>query len=103
MVCLGLEPRAAGWKAQTKPRSYGGHPVVTLLHSVISTLVRLASRHMETPKGLVPSLSLLSQWQSFIRLLLDFVKIVLTEKKNENCIRASLTNIYPGAGSVTSG
>ena len=23
MVCLGFEPRAAGWKAQTKPRRYG--------------------------------------------------------------------------------
>ena len=23
MVCLGLEPRAAGWKAQTNPLSYG--------------------------------------------------------------------------------
>ena len=25
MVCLGFEPRAAGWQAQTKPRSYGGY------------------------------------------------------------------------------
>ena len=25
MECLGFEPGAAGWKAQTKPRSYGGH------------------------------------------------------------------------------
>ena len=24
MVCLGFEPTAAEWKAQTKPRSYGG-------------------------------------------------------------------------------
>ena len=24
MVCLGFEPRAAGWQAQTKPWSYGG-------------------------------------------------------------------------------
>ena len=23
MECLGFEPGAAGWKAQTKPRSYG--------------------------------------------------------------------------------
>ena len=23
MVCLGLEPGAAGWKAQTNPLSYG--------------------------------------------------------------------------------
>ena len=26
MVYLGLEPRAAGWKAQTNPLSYGGTP-----------------------------------------------------------------------------
>ena len=26
MVCLGFEPGAEGWYAQTKPRSYGGHP-----------------------------------------------------------------------------
>ena len=26
MVCLALEPGAAGWKAQTNPLSYGGTP-----------------------------------------------------------------------------
>ena len=26
MVCLGFKPRAAGWKAQTDPLSYGGTP-----------------------------------------------------------------------------
>ena len=26
MVCLGLEPGAAGWKAQTNPLSYGSTP-----------------------------------------------------------------------------
>ena len=26
MVCLGFEPGAAGWKAQTDPLSYGGTP-----------------------------------------------------------------------------
>ena len=26
MVCLGLEPWAAGWMAQTNPLSYGGTP-----------------------------------------------------------------------------
>ena len=25
MVCLGFGPGAAGWKAKTKPWSYGGH------------------------------------------------------------------------------
>ena len=28
MVCLGLEPGAAGWKTQTNPLSYGGTPLV---------------------------------------------------------------------------
>ena len=28
MVCLGLEPEAAGWKAQTNPLSYGGTPIL---------------------------------------------------------------------------
>ena len=27
MVCLGFEPGAAGWKAQTNPLSYGGTPI----------------------------------------------------------------------------
>ena len=28
MVCLGLEPMAAGWKLQTNPLSYGGTPII---------------------------------------------------------------------------
>ena len=34
MVCLGLEPGAAGWKAQTNPLSYCGTPkiVINTLH-----------------------------------------------------------------------
>ena len=28
MVCFGLEPGAAGWKAQMNPLSYGGTPNV---------------------------------------------------------------------------
>ena len=30
MVCLGLEPGAAGWKVQTNPLSYGGTSLMTL-------------------------------------------------------------------------
>ena len=33
MVCLGLEPGAAGWKAQTNPLSYGGTPCPTIFRS----------------------------------------------------------------------
>ena len=29
MVCLGFEPGAAGWKAETNPLSYGGTPLST--------------------------------------------------------------------------
>ena len=31
MVCLGFEPGAAGWKAQTNPLSYGGTTQRSLL------------------------------------------------------------------------
>ena len=27
MVCLGLEPRAAGWNVHSNPLSYGGTPL----------------------------------------------------------------------------
>ena len=37
MVCLGFEPRAAGWQVQTKPRSYGGHPRVLYFSIVFMT------------------------------------------------------------------
>ena len=32
MVCLGLEPGAAGWKAQTNPLSYSGTPYFTFFY-----------------------------------------------------------------------
>ena len=32
MVCLGLEPGAAGWMAQTNPLSYGGTHVYSVSH-----------------------------------------------------------------------
>ena len=31
MECLGFEPGAAGWKAQTNPLSYGGTPYLFIL------------------------------------------------------------------------
>ena len=33
MVCLGLEPEAAGWNAQTNPLCYGGTLVTLILIS----------------------------------------------------------------------
>ena len=32
MMCLGLEPRVAGWKAQKNPLSYSGTPI----HSTVN-------------------------------------------------------------------
>ena len=34
MVCLGLEPGAAGWKMQTNPLSYGGTPTFFILKKI---------------------------------------------------------------------
>ena len=34
MVCLGLEPGAAGWKTQTNPLSYGGTPKIQMLRLI---------------------------------------------------------------------
>ena len=49
MVCLGFEPWAAKWQAQTKPRSYGGRPSIWHFtgESRIRTadLINLASTH----------------------------------------------------------
>ena len=40
MVCLGLEPGAAGWKTQTNPLSYGGTPIFSHLHGRHSRLAQ---------------------------------------------------------------
>ena len=42
MVCLGFEPGTAGWQAQMKPWSYGGHPLavfyLVFFHSIFLPL-----------------------------------------------------------------
>ena len=38
MVCLGLEPRAAGWKAQTIPLSYGAQFMMQKTHFCVLNL-----------------------------------------------------------------
>ena len=42
MVCLGLEPGAAGWKAQTDPLSYCGTPSNYITYSILETRLGLA-------------------------------------------------------------
>ena len=43
MVCLGLEPGAAGWKVQTNPLSYGGTPTrdfgCLITHQCVTNLI----------------------------------------------------------------
>ena len=56
MVCLGIEPGAAGWKARTNPLSYGGTPGQQLfcvkfhyakLKITLTFLCRIWPREME--------------------------------------------------------
>ena len=41
MVCLGVHPGAAGWKAQTNPLSYGGTPKCSTVMSIILSLYHI--------------------------------------------------------------
>ena len=41
MVCLGLKPEVAEWKAQTNPLSYGGTPRLALEVGKIDRTARL--------------------------------------------------------------
>ena len=40
MVCLGLEPRAAEWKAQTNPLSYSGTPILQISLLLVFLILR---------------------------------------------------------------
>ena len=42
MVCLGLEPGMAGWKAQTNPLSYGGISTQTFPRNAVPAMKRAA-------------------------------------------------------------
>ena len=42
MVCLGLKPWAAGWKAKTNPLSYGGTPLLNTLIPLLESVTRSA-------------------------------------------------------------
>ena len=48
MVCLGIEPVAAGLKAQTNPLSYGGTPNLIIFTAVRGLFVPL--KHKFTKK-----------------------------------------------------
>ena len=60
MVCLGLEPGTAGWKAQTNSLSYGGTPRLPFFINVALTVGPnyLISFSELAPKGLERKLSL---------------------------------------------
>ena len=59
MACLGVEPGAAGWKAQTNPLSYGGTPFFTNV-SIKSCISKCTGENefqliLFTPKALIMS------------------------------------------------
>ena len=45
MVCLGLEPRVAGWKEQMNPLSYGGIPYIVMLVAISAKLLCSTLQH----------------------------------------------------------
>ena len=40
MACLGVEPGAAGWKAQTNPLSYGGTQTKLYIYYILSFFLK---------------------------------------------------------------
>ena len=48
MVSLGFEPGPAGWYAQTKPRSYGGHPIKVFCFSFLCTSSQVNLPHCQS-------------------------------------------------------
>ena len=61
--CLEFEPGAAGWQAQTKPQSYGGHPSKFIYHH----LVMVNSKTRFKPI-LFPSRAILKRLAGFLSL-----------------------------------
>ena len=59
MVCLGLEPRVAGWKAHRNPLSYGGTPIFLFSVSLSCSLLLPPGRRPLHPvpraRDLVPA------------------------------------------------
>ena len=62
MVCLGLEPRAAGWKAQTNPLSYGGTPQTIVVSEKV--FIKSSFLSIVTIKHLSANLFFTSTWSS---------------------------------------
>ena len=66
MVCLGLEPGAAGWQAQTNPLSYGGkyvHCKILLMAGFEPRTSCVGSNH-SVNRATTPTKCLLILWPS---------------------------------------
>ena len=50
MVCLGVEPGAAGWKAVTNPLSYGGTPIAFHFTYLTGSRINHIDKYDTTPK-----------------------------------------------------
>ena len=72
MVCLGLEPGAAGWKAQTNPLSYGGTP-----KSLDSLSLQLAFKYLRKLPSPIFSLTI---YFSFVLGHLNSLSLSWTQK-----------------------
>ena len=68
MECLRFEPGAAGWKAQTKPRSYGGH-MTTILNAGVAFVIRYNGFVRRRPQRLIELFPLmLPEFDRWIRM-----------------------------------
>ena len=70
MVCLGFEPGAAGWQAQTKPRSYGGHPKQYFFVLKAIQLIFLQC-HLEAMVTFKSTLAYRQRLNSFKKIILE--------------------------------
>ena len=109
MACLGLEPRAAGWQAQTNPLSYGGTPYNNTFRSIECSLVRERLQytlkecfisHSIFPKSLLFQLPYQAQplfspglVQVFLSSLIIFIEKCFQEKNVQQVDSSSYSQI----------
>ena len=81
MVCLGFEPRAAGWKAQMNPLSYGGTHYCCERHSCFTLCFTFLSFDLIPRNPHIPCLS-----RSGNRLYAMVVVVVLLNIWPQTCV-----------------
>ena len=86
MVCLGIEPRVAGWLAQTTPVSYGGtHPIQ--LRGIKQRKEKTAKQIQHLISSSVSETALRrNQWSIFPINALRSLIITLVSYSVDNCL-----------------